>query len=417
VLPQIVQPEIAPDSPPRADIFLIAFRLAAEPKTPAQRQQKSAALGNHARHVLLPRLRKVPQVADVTVVGGLRWQFVADPEKVAAHKLSPNDVYQAVDRALGALAGKANLASPDDVGNIVVAEGKGKRVLFKDVAELRLEDPDAWAGARRWDNSRPAVLLAIRRRRGADPGKLAVALDRALRELRRDLPPGVKLDRKVPKKLAPLADWTAERLSRELPPRLKLTPRLAGPRGPVLRPQPRGRLYVKVFAEELPALWQAVRDVRAAAGKVPGVGGVQVWPPVEEVPQWIVMVQREQAQKHGIQVADVYAALYTATEPEVGVEMGNKRPDIKALEKVRVPGAGGAKVPLSRLVKAERVSGPAALYREDGKRAALVFLGVQGGRDPDAVLDDLRRALAPLEAALHRLSKKYYVVSGPVEAP
>jgi Cu/Ag efflux pump CusA len=395
-LPGQAVPELAPEAPAGGEILLLGLR-AADREARADRQEKAIALRKLADS-LRPRLLQLPFVADVLTTGGLRRNVVFSPQKLKAYSLSPLDVARALAKATD---GKGKEAAPaGDIADLPLVEQAGKIVRVRDLADIEVEDPDDPTGGKAPKDVTPAVLLGVRPGANSEPAKLGAALDDLLERVRQGLPADVKLERKLPKDLARLAVRMARQIERELPPEAMLTVGESKSLGPSLRARARGELSVTVIVNDLDILSKALKDVRAALAGVPGVRDVQAWPPVEEVLQPQVEIQSEQARREGVQVADVNLAI------QAYLGDNKKVVDSESLKKLFVRSVDGRMIPLGALVKIRKGTGSEAIYRQDGKRAAPVFIAV-GGRTPADVLTGVRRALAPVELDLRRQSKEY----------
>jgi multidrug efflux pump subunit AcrB len=144
---------------------------------------------------LQEQIKQVPGVSEVTLTGGERRQVRAllDPEKMAAHHLSPLTIATALGAAnerlpAGALSANNReilletgtvLANARDVGNVVVAAAGGRAVFLHDVATIvdGPEEPSTYVrfgggvaaeGAAREaiDGPSPAVTISVAKHKG-----------------------------------------------------------------------------------------------------------------------------------------------------------------------------------------------------------------------------------------------------------
>jgi multidrug efflux pump subunit AcrB len=132
-------------------------------------------------------VRKVPNVAATTVLGGLRREIRVeiDPQRLAARGLAPVAVHQALQAAAAAMpAGSVgargrellvesgdSLRSAEEAGAVVVAAPQGNPVRLRDVAMV-IDGPEEprlhLMHAARGEPSKPAVTLAIAKTKGAN---------------------------------------------------------------------------------------------------------------------------------------------------------------------------------------------------------------------------------------------------------
>lgn len=165
------------------------------------------AVANFARTMFLQKLSEIRGVGQVTIAGGLRKAVRVDvnPARLAAYGLSLEDVRNAIAAtnqagATGGLEGPerayaigANdqLALARQYRRLVIAYRNDAPVTLDAVGRVHagLENTQELAS----DNGVPAVVLDIRRQPGANIVSTVARIERALRVLRRTLPPGVHL--------------------------------------------------------------------------------------------------------------------------------------------------------------------------------------------------------------------------------
>ncbi|MFJ3046418.1 efflux RND transporter permease subunit [Herbaspirillum chlorophenolicum] len=107
---------------------------------------------------VIPRLKQVPGVVDVSNFGGLTTQFMLefDPAKLVKYNISLNQITQAISsnnaNAGGSIMqrgeqglvirGVGLIRSLDDLGNVVVTQKNGVPVLVKDLGKIMLGDQE-----------------------------------------------------------------------------------------------------------------------------------------------------------------------------------------------------------------------------------------------------------------------------------
>lgn len=141
---------------------------------------RESDVNTFAEDTLVPRLQRVPGVADVTITGGPERQVQVrlDPARLQAFNLSPTQVSQAISAsALDLPAGTVTQGgqitsyttrntptSAADVAHIVINPATGLRV--QDVATVRdtSAEPSSFARV----NGQSAVLLAVRKASGSN---------------------------------------------------------------------------------------------------------------------------------------------------------------------------------------------------------------------------------------------------------
>lgn len=162
-----------------------------------------ATLYDIARYEIKPILSRIPGVGRVDVQGSdvHEIEVVADPERLAAHGMSYDDLAAAIRRAITpAAVGRVTrdyrqylivtdqeAHTPEDVGNVVVTGG----LRVRDLATVTLGTEDhvrVIAG-----DGRPAALLNVTRQLGGNTLAIADSVAAVAAALRPTLPPGVRL--------------------------------------------------------------------------------------------------------------------------------------------------------------------------------------------------------------------------------
>ncbi len=153
------------------------------------------------------RLRAIPGVADVLVIGGgvKQYHVLPDPVRMAAQEVTFDELESAVANAVGTTTSGYLTASDreimvrnlgmttriDEIGRTPVKTVDGRVILIEDVAELEF-GPQVMRGDA-GVNGRPGVILSIDKQPGFDTIQLTRAIETALNELRPSLPAGVEL--------------------------------------------------------------------------------------------------------------------------------------------------------------------------------------------------------------------------------
>jgi multidrug efflux pump subunit AcrB len=132
-------------------------------------------------------IKEVPDVSEVTLIGGRRRQVsvVLEPAKLAAYQIDPLSIADALRAANVRLPARSTtsggvdtlldagawLASADDVARVVVGRHGAGPVWLRDVAEIRDGDADPEdyvTFASRDGGFRPAVTITVAKRKGAN---------------------------------------------------------------------------------------------------------------------------------------------------------------------------------------------------------------------------------------------------------
>jgi cobalt-zinc-cadmium resistance protein CzcA len=169
---------------------------------------------------------------------------------------------------------------------------------------------------------------------------------------------------------------------------------------------------VKVFGPDLSIL-KTFAD-RAAAGitAVRGARDVKV-EQVSGMSQLDVVVDREAAARHGIQIDTVNEAIETAVAGRQATTLIEEqrrfavvvrfaegaRRDIEQIERLLVPAPGGERVPLAQIARFQLIEAPAQVSRENGMRRVVVEANVRG-RDLGGFVREVQTAVAPAAMAL-----------------
>jgi heavy metal efflux system protein len=144
-LPYGAQPGLDPMTSPIGEIY----RYTLESKTRDLRELSELQFWK-----VIPRLKQVPGVADVSNFGGLTTQFLLefDPAKLTKYNVSLAQITQAINannaNAGGSIMNRGQqgfvvrgvglIGGLEDLGNIVVAQKNGVPVLIKDLGEVKL---------------------------------------------------------------------------------------------------------------------------------------------------------------------------------------------------------------------------------------------------------------------------------------
>ncbi|QXI26573.1 efflux RND transporter permease subunit [Pseudomonas vanderleydeniana] len=155
--------------------------------------------------IIKPQLRNVPGVAEINTIGGFARQYLIapDPKKLAAYKLTLNDLVAALERNnanVGAgyierggeqwlIRAPGQLGAVDDIANIVIANVQGTPIRVSSVAEVDI-GRELRSGAAT-ENGREVVLGTVFMLIGENSRTVSQAVAAKLAEINRSLPEGV----------------------------------------------------------------------------------------------------------------------------------------------------------------------------------------------------------------------------------
>src|SRR5262245_55848479 len=158
--------------------------------------------------VVRPRLRRVPGVAEVNSWGGLAKQFEvrAEPSKLAKYTLTLDEVILALEennKNVGGgyvvradesslIQGVGRARSVEEIGKIVITARDGVPIRIRDVAEVGVGHVIRRGGVTA--NGQGEVVLGLAfMRMGENSRDVTMALDRAMQDVKKALPPGVEV--------------------------------------------------------------------------------------------------------------------------------------------------------------------------------------------------------------------------------
>ncbi|RQO38410.1 CusA/CzcA family heavy metal efflux RND transporter [Chryseobacterium sp. KBW03] len=165
------------------------------------------------KFVIIPRIKQVSGIADVTNFGGITTQFQIelDPHKLEQYGLSLSEVTETISKnnvsAGGSMLPRGNLAyvirgiglvkDLNDLGKIVVKTQNGVPVFLNDIGTLKygnLERKGVLGYTDRKRNYSESVEGIVLLLRGQNPSQVLDGVHEAIEELNNEtLPPGVKI--------------------------------------------------------------------------------------------------------------------------------------------------------------------------------------------------------------------------------
>lgn len=203
-LPYGAQPGLDPLTSPIGEVY----RYIIESNNHSLRE-----LTDLQKFVIIPRIKQVSGIADVTNFGGITTQFQIelDPHKLEQYGLSLSEVTETISKnnvsAGGSMLPRGNLAyvirgiglvkDLDDLGKIVVKTQNGVPVFLNDVGTLKygnLERKGILGYTDRNRNYSESVEGIVLLLRGQNPSQVLEGVHEAIEELNNEtLPPGVKI--------------------------------------------------------------------------------------------------------------------------------------------------------------------------------------------------------------------------------
>jgi cobalt-zinc-cadmium resistance protein CzcA len=153
----------------------------------------------------------------------------------------------------------------------------------------------------------------------------------------------------------------------------------------------KGQLALKIFGTDLKTLEQKGEEVGAVMTRIPGLRDVKLLRDFGQ-PNLNLTIDRRQAARFGINVADIQDAIQTAVGGGAvsQVLIGEQRYDVvvryqtpyrntaKAIENVRLLSPTGERVSLAQLTKVDVKDGAYDIYREGNTRYAAVTFNIRG---------------------------------------
>ena len=155
--------------------------------------------------IIKPQLRNVPGVAEINTIGGFakEYQIAPDPKRLAAYKLTLTDLITALERNnanVGAgyiehsgeqllIRAPGQVASTEDIANIVMANVAGTPIRVKNVATVEI-GRELRNGAAT-ENGREVVLGTVFMLIGENSRTVSQAVAGKLEQINKSLPDGV----------------------------------------------------------------------------------------------------------------------------------------------------------------------------------------------------------------------------------
>jgi cobalt-zinc-cadmium resistance protein CzcA len=166
----------------------------------------------------------------------------------------------------------------------------------------------------------------------------------------------------------------------------------------------KGQLATKVYGDDLKVLEDKAAEVVNVMRKIPGITDLGVFRVLGQ-PNDNFIVDRQQASRYQINVADVQDAIATAAGGNALTQVlqGEQRYDLvlrylpqfrnskEAIENIRLLAPTGERVSLAQLCKVEERDGGSEIYREGNQRYVAIKYSVRGRDLGGAVLQAKRK--------------------------
>jgi cobalt-zinc-cadmium resistance protein CzcA len=179
----------------------------------------------------------------------------------------------------------------------------------------------------------------------------------------------------------------------------------------------KGELAVKIYGDDLKALDSMADQIVAIMRQINGIEDLGVFRLLGQ-PNLDVTVDRQQAARHQINVADVQDAIQTAVGGTAFTQVlqGERRYDLvmrylpqfrdtrEAIENIRLLSPSGERVSLAQLCKIEEREGASEVYREGNERYVAIKYSVRG-RDLGGAVEE---AIKKVEAQV-KLPRGYHI--------
>ncbi|MDO8369597.1 MAG: CusA/CzcA family heavy metal efflux RND transporter, partial [Candidatus Nitrotoga sp.] len=204
-LPAGIEPSMGPISTGLGEIFMWTV----ESKEGARKADGTPYTSTDLREIqdwiIKPQLRHVPGVTEINSVGGYvkEFQVAPLPDKLMAYSLTLQDLIAALERNnnnVGAgyiekrgeqylIRAPGQVATIEDIGNIIVSSQQGVPIRIREVAEVGI-GKELRTGAAT-ENGREVVLGTVYMLIGQNSRTVSQAVAKRLKEINRTLPPGV----------------------------------------------------------------------------------------------------------------------------------------------------------------------------------------------------------------------------------
>ncbi|MCB9170563.1 MAG: efflux RND transporter permease subunit [Flavobacteriales bacterium] len=165
-------------------------------------------VSDYGANVIQERLQTIPGVSTVQIWGEKKYamRLWIDPDRLAAHGLTPLDVQNALDREnvelpAGKLTGRATelsvnarcrLSSPEEFDNMIIGSEGDRLIRFRDIGEAQLGPENEETILKQ--SGTPMIALALVPQPGANYIAIADEFYKRYEQLKKELPSDIHLD-------------------------------------------------------------------------------------------------------------------------------------------------------------------------------------------------------------------------------
>jgi HAE1 family hydrophobic/amphiphilic exporter-1 len=205
---EVKEPRVLRFDPASKAVWSVAVLPEQTPTLATAPAMSAVELTNWADQTFKRRLENVRGVGSVTVVGGTKREInlYLNPQALEAYGISPEQVVTAVrsetqDMPVGTIRSleqerviqiDARMQRPEDFGKIIVARKNGAAVRVEQVA--RVADGAQEVESLALYNGQRTLLLNVQKSQDENTIAVVDKLQKTLVEMRKDLPPGVRLE-------------------------------------------------------------------------------------------------------------------------------------------------------------------------------------------------------------------------------
>lgn len=205
-LPGGITPEMGPIATGLGEIFMYTVQADPSARKPDGTAYDSTELRTYQDWVIRPQLLRVPGVVEINTIGGFAKQFhvTPHPARLLAFDLTFGDVMDAIERnnaSIGAgfvehqgeqrlIRVPSQIATLDDLGNVIVAVRNGMPIAVQDLGEVGLGQELRTGAAT--EGGSEIVLGTVFMLIGENSRTVAQAVANALDEANKSLPDGVR---------------------------------------------------------------------------------------------------------------------------------------------------------------------------------------------------------------------------------
>ena len=165
-------------------------------------------INDFATNVIKERIQTIPVVSSVRIMGERRYamRMWLDPARLAAHKLTPLDIQNALEREnvelpSGRIEGNTTeltvrtfgkLSKPEEFNNLIIKQDSSGVVRFRDVGYAELGAENERASVKR--GNFPGIGLSITAQPGANSIEISNEFKKRLEILKKEIPPEYNLN-------------------------------------------------------------------------------------------------------------------------------------------------------------------------------------------------------------------------------